>query len=160
VFITLPAADSSILNNIRTAKVDEDTRDPHPLVSIGPSQPSSHPALSAGDTDADGVYTDDLTPRADSHDSSTGENSQVSVVALLHSSHPGPHPTTIDPLTGVVPSPLSVIDPDYVFDASRCPTLAATLPSPPEGNRAQDIAAPWEESDISEISTTANPVHP
>jgi len=142
VLITLPAADSSILEKIRTVKVDEDTRFLHPLVSIVPSQRSSHPALSASDTDANGVYTDDLTPWAHAHGSSTGENSQVSVAASLPSPHPGPHPIIIDPLTGLVPQPLSVLDPGYVFDASQCPTLATTLPSPPESNHVQDIAAP------------------
>jgi len=37
-FIILPAADSSILENIRTVKVDEDTKGLHPLVSIRPTQ--------------------------------------------------------------------------------------------------------------------------
>jgi len=154
VYITLPTADSSIPENIRAVKVDEGTRDLHPLVPIGPPQHSSHSALSAGDTDVDGVYTDDLTPRADSHGSGTGENSQIFIVA-------SPHLTVIDidPLTGLVPPPsLSVPDPDYVCDASQCPTLAATLPCPPESNQAQDIAAPLAESDTSEISTTVKPM--
>jgi len=77
VFITLPVADSSVPENIRVVKVDEGTRDLNPLVSIGPSQRSSHSALSAGDTDADGVHTDDLTPSADSHRGGTGERTPM-----------------------------------------------------------------------------------
>jgi len=36
VYITLPTADSAIPENIRAVKVDEGTRDLHPLVPIGP----------------------------------------------------------------------------------------------------------------------------
>ena len=53
--------------------MDEGTRDLNPLVSIGPSQRSSHSALPAGDTDANGVYTDDLTPSVGSHRSGARE---------------------------------------------------------------------------------------
>ena len=154
--ITLSAADLPTTKDIRTAKVAEGTRDLNPLVPIGPSQCSSDPALS--DTDANGIYTDDLTPRADSHGSGTRENSQVSLVASLPSPHHDPDPpTVIDPLLGLVPPPLSVPDPDYDLDASQYPTLIATLPRHPQNNNAQDIAAPWSESGISENSTTANP---
>ena len=158
VLMTLSAVDPPITKNIRTVKVVEGTRYLNPLVPIGPSQCSSQPALSACDIDANGIYTDDLTPRADSHGSGTGENSQVSLVASLPSPHhdPDPDPIVIDTLIGLVPPPLSVPDPDYELDASQCPTLIATLPRPPQSNNAQDTAAPWSESSISESSTTAN----
>ena len=159
--ITLSAADLPTTKNIRTAKVAEGTRDLNPLVSIGSSQCSSHPALSASDTDANDIYTNDLTPQADSHGSGTGEKFQVSLVASLPSPHHDPdhHATVIDPLIGLVPPPLSVLDPDYDLDASQCLALIATLPRPPQSNNAQDMAAPWTgESGISENSTMANPI--
>jgi len=74
-------------------------------------------------------------------------------------SHPDADPTIVDPSTGPGPlaSPLSVPDPDHAFDASQLPTGATTSPSPPGSNPERDIATPSGESDVREISATANP---
>jgi len=138
--------------------VPESIRGLSPHVSIGPSQRPFQSALSVGGTDANSVYPEDPTP--DSYSSDTGENPQAPVVVPLPSPHPDADPPIINPLTtpGPLPPPLSVPDPDYVFDEVRCPAWATALPSPPESSPEQDIAVPWAESDISEISTTAYPM--
>jgi len=143
----LPATDPS---------VPESTRGLSPRVSIGPRQ--FQLALPVGDTDANSVYPED--PRPDSYNSDTGENPKASAVAPLPSPHPDADPPIINPLTGPgpLPPPPSIPDPDHVFDELRRPTWATALPSPPESSPEQDIATPWAESDISDISTTANPM--
>ena len=158
VRITLPVTDQPVSESIRTVKVCECTRDVHPPVPIGTPQDPSKSARSVADTDANRMYPEDPTP--DPNSSDTGENPQASAVLPLPSPHPDPRPTTIYPLTSPVPlaPPLSIPDPNRVFYASQSPTLATTLPRSPESSPEQDIATPWAESDISEISTTANPM--
>ena len=129
----LPVAESSIPKGIRTAN------------------------MSAGDIGANGAYSEDPTPGPYSTD--TGEVSQASVFASLHSPHPDPHLTLVDPSTRPVrPPSLSVPDQGHVLEESQCPNSAATLPHPPESNQGKNIATPWEESDISDVLLTANPM--
>ena len=129
----LPVADPSVLKGVRMADV------------------------AAGDTGANTAYSED--PTRASYGTDMGENSQASVVASLPSSHPDPDLTPMDFSTGPVrPPSLSVPDQGHVLEESQCPTSAATLPRPPEGNQGKNIVAPFEESDISDISITANPM--
>jgi len=157
VRITLPVTNQPVSEGIRTVQVCEGTRDLNPPSPRPPQHPSKL-ALSIDDTDTNSVQPDDPMPDLCIRD--TGEDPQASVVGSLPSPHPDPCPTTIYPLTSPVPleplAPLSV--PHHVFDALQCPSLATTLPKPPDSNPEQDIAGPWVETDISEISTTPNPV--
>jgi len=136
--------------------VPESTRGLSPHVSIGPCPFQS--ALPVGDTDVNTVFPEEPTP--DSYNGDAGENPKASVVVPLPSPHPDAFLPIINPLTGPgpLPPPLSVPDPDHVFDELRCPTWATTLPSHPENNPEEGITAPRAESDPSEISTTANPM--
>jgi len=157
VRITLPVTHQPVSESIRTVAVCEGTQDLNPPVPLGPPQHPSKSALSVDDTDTNSVQPEDPTPDLCSKD--RGENPQAFAAVSLPSPHPDDHLTIIGPSTGPGPlaQPLSVPEPDHVFDASQCPTWATTLPSP-ESNPEQDIAAPWVESDIIEISTTANPM--
>jgi len=156
VRITLPVTNQPVPEGIKAIKVCEDTQDLNPPAPIKHPQHPSKSALSVVDTDTNCVQPHDPTPDLCSRD--TGNNPRPSVVVSHPSPHPDPRPTTIYPLTS--PVPLAPLAPPSVphHDASQCPSLATTLPRPPDSNPKQDIAGPWVEADISEISTTANTV--
>ena len=152
VRVALPFTNQPVSEGIRTVKVCESTRNFNSPVPIGPPQHPFNSAPSVNDTDANSVNSEGPTP--DSY-SDTGENLQAFAVVSHPSPHPDVNPTIVGPSTDPDPPlpPLSIRDPNHVFNASRHPTLAVTLL--PESNSEQDMAAPWAESD-SEILTTAN----
>ena len=146
-----------VSESIRMVTVYEGTRDLNPPVPIGHPQ---HPSNFADDTRTNSLPPEDPTP--DLYSSGTEENPQTSVVVPHPSSHLDPHPTTIYPLMSPAPleslSSLSIPDSRHVFDASKNPTLVSTLSRLPESNPEKDVATPWVQSDISEVSTPANPM--
>jgi len=160
VRITLPVTNQPVSESIRTVQVCEGSRDLNPSAPIRPPQRPSKSALFVDNTDRNSVQPEDPTPDLCSRD--TGENPHASIVVSPPSPYPYPRSTTIYPSISPVPlaslAPLFIPDPHHDFDASQYPTLATTLPKPPESNPEQDIAAPWVGSEISEMSTTANPI--
>ena len=152
---TLPVTNQPVSESIRTVKVYEGTRGLNTPVPIGTPQHPSRSALFVDDARTNSIPPEDQPPDLCSAD--TGENPQTSVVVSTPSRHPDPGSTIIHPLTSLVPlaplAPLSIPDPNHVFDSSQCPALTSTLPNP-----ERNIIAPWAGSEISEISTMANPM--
>ena len=150
----VPADHSPLLINASLPPSPSPVDNPRRVLPVAdPSVPKG--IRMAGEIRTNSAYPEHTTPESCSTD--TGERSQASVVASLPSPHPDPGLTPMDPSTGLVrPPSLSVAHQRHVLEASQCPDSAATLPRPSESNQGKNIAAPWQESDISDVSLTAN----
>jgi Family of unknown function (DUF6535) len=126
----------------------------HPFPSMGHPQHPSQQELSVADTNPNHMRPED--PRACPY---SRETERASRVASLSSVHLDSRPTAIEPTTGPM-SHSSVLDLGRVFGAPRCLSVDTTSPSPPKSRKLQDSFVPCAASDISELSSNADPIPP